>query len=61
MLKLAVILAAMLLAGRVYAIPAFPGAQGFGTDQQPGSGRHFVAPRTRKIKAATLNTAGPGP
>src|SRR3989338_8925371 len=60
MLKLAVILAAMLLAGSVYAIPAFPGAQGFGTDTPAGSGRHFAAPSTQIIKVTNLNDAGPG-
>src|SRR3989338_2220451 len=53
MLKLAIVLAAMLLAGSVYAIPVFPGCEGYGCETKGGRGGQV-------IKVTNLNDAGPG-
>src|SRR3989338_5085953 len=53
MLKLAIVLAAMLLAGSVYAIPVFPGCEGYGCETKGGRGGQV-------IKVTNLNDAGTG-
>lgn len=42
------------------SLPAFPGAQGFGTRTVAGSGRHLTTPCTKIMKVTNLNDRGTG-
>ncbi len=42
------------------ALPAFPGAQGFGSTTPGGSGRHLSPPKTKLYVVETLADSGPG-
>ncbi|MCB0321916.1 MAG: hypothetical protein KDD69_00030 [Bdellovibrionales bacterium] len=42
------------------ALPAFPGAKGFGSDTVGGSGRHLSNPSTTVFKVTNLNDTGSG-
>lgn len=43
-----------------HALPAFPGARGFGTQTVAGSGRHLTPPRTTVHRITSLADAGAG-
>ena len=42
------------------ALPAYPGARGFGTDTTAGSGRHLSPPNSTVYRVTSLADAGPG-
>ena len=60
MKKILLIAILLLVTAQSYALPVFPGAEGFGTDTVAGSGRHLSSPQTTVYKVTTLNSDGPG-
>lgn len=43
-----------------WALPAFPGAVGFGSDSVAGSGRHLKKPHAEIVTISSLDDSGPG-
>lgn len=50
----------LLCASVAHALPAYPGAVGFGSDTVHGSGRHLGTPATTVYKVTNLNDSGSG-
>jgi hypothetical protein len=59
-MKLLAALFSLFLAVPVYALPVFPGADGFGSDTVAGSGRQSNPPNTTICRVTNLNDSGTG-
>ncbi len=59
-LQLIITINLIVYCSNCYALPAFPGAEGFGSDNVHGSGRSNIPTSTTVYKVTNLNTSGVG-